>query len=260
MNELIFNSSVIVKICLFAIAALAIGLVAALIKISKLSRKNDDILELADTMRAELTQRRERIEKLTVEVAELKMRKVIDEEQSDGESAEAVGEEADAAADAGDGTGVDAESSELKVVLIAEDNAELCEAAANMLREAGFIAEIADNGKTAFEKFNDSEEGFYSLILMDLKMPKMNGAEAASLIRASARKDAASVPIVAMTANAFGDDLTAIEESGMNGHVSKPLDALGLIAAVREYIGKAAQKPETADDERGSKIVNLRAV
>jgi CheY-like chemotaxis protein len=82
----------------------------------------------------------------------------------------------------------------------------------------------AENGKTALEKFSASEVGHYDAVLMDVRMPEMDGLEAAAKIRALERADAKTVPIIAMTANAFDEDVQRSLQAGMNAHLSKPID------------------------------------
>ena len=80
------------------------------------------------------------------------------------------------------------------------------------------------NGQEAVELFKDSQEFEFDVILMDMQMPVLDGCEAARVIRRLRRKDAASVPIIAVTANAFAEDLAATSAAGMNAHISKPID------------------------------------
>ncbi|MSS62512.1 diguanylate cyclase domain-containing protein [Velocimicrobium porci] len=109
-------------------------------------------------------------------------------------------------------------------VLLAEDNEINIEIAAGILNMVGFEVEQAENGKEALEKFEQSSEFYYDVILMDIKMPVMDGWDTARRIRKMKRKDSKKVPIIAMTANAFDEDVKRSVESGMNGHLSKPID------------------------------------
>lgn len=111
-----------------------------------------------------------------------------------------------------------------KRVLLAEDLEFNAEIASEFFAEANIVTDIAKNGKEAVEIFNNSTVGYYSMIFMDIQMPVLDGYEAADRIRALPREDAGSVPIIAMTANAFIEDIKRSKEHGMNGHVSKPLD------------------------------------
>ncbi len=109
-------------------------------------------------------------------------------------------------------------------VLLVEDNEINREIAAALLEEMGFLLDTAENGKRAVEKVAASEPGYYGLILMDVQMPVMGGYEAARQIRSLADPALARLPIIAMTANAFSEDIREAEKAGMNGHIAKPLD------------------------------------
>ena len=91
------------------------------------------------------------------------------------------------------------------------------------------------NGREAVDAFAASEPGSFDVILMDVMMPVMDGLEASRTIRAMARPDAGAVPIFAMTANAFYDDIRRGREAGMNEHLTKPLEAQALLAAIARY-------------------------
>ena len=123
-----------------------------------------------------------------------------------------------------------------KRVLLAEDLEFNAEIASEFLAEAGLVTETACNGAEAVEKFGSSPEGYYSLIFMDIQMPVLDGYQAADKIRALDRTDAKTVPIVAMTANAFIEDVKTAKEHGMNGHVAKPLEVRELTAALKKWI------------------------
>lgn len=111
-----------------------------------------------------------------------------------------------------------------KRILLAEDDDLNVEIARTLLEAEGLTVETACDGSVAVEMFEASESGYYDAVLMDIRMPVMDGLEATKLIRQSGRKDAESVPIIAMTANAFDDDMKKSVECGMNGHLSKPID------------------------------------
>lgn len=111
-----------------------------------------------------------------------------------------------------------------KKVLIAEDNELNMEIAKIQLESMGFEIIMAYNGEEAVTKFINSEEGYFSAIFMDIMMPKKSGLEATKEIRKLKREDAKTIPIVAMTANAFADDVHKSIESGMNYHLSKPFE------------------------------------
>ena len=109
-------------------------------------------------------------------------------------------------------------------ILAAEDNEINAEIISELLEDEGVKCEIAHNGREALEKFTGSEKGYYDLILMDVQMPVMNGYEATRAIRASGHPEAKTIPILAMTANAFDDDVKMALDSGMNAHMAKPVD------------------------------------
>lgn len=111
-----------------------------------------------------------------------------------------------------------------KRILLAEDNELNREIAEEILKEAGFTVESAENGQQACEMLNNSKNGYYDLILMDIQMPIMDGYAAARAIRSSENPHIAEIPIIAMTANAFEEDRERAIEAGMNGHLPKPID------------------------------------
>ena len=123
-----------------------------------------------------------------------------------------------------------------KRVLLAEDNELNREIAIELLSMVGIVTDSAENGKEAVEKFQASPAGTYSAILMDVQMPVMDGHEATRLIRSLKHIQATSIPIIAMTANAFIEDITAAISSGMNEHISKPIDTQVLFAVLDKYI------------------------
>ena len=107
-----------------------------------------------------------------------------------------------------------------------------------MLEDGGAVVLKAWNGKEAIEIFEKSEPGEIDLIMMDIMMPVMGGLEATRKIRALDRPDAATIPIVAMTANAFSDDIRRSREAGMNEHLSKPLEMEKIIRTAARYCRK----------------------
>ena len=113
-------------------------------------------------------------------------------------------------------------------ILLAEDNELNQEIATAILGDAGFTTEIAGNGQIAVEMLKKSEPGYYKLILMDVRMPVMDGYEATKTIRKLENRQLASIPILAMTANAFEEDKQEALQSGMNGHLAKPIDVRAL--------------------------------
>ncbi len=123
-------------------------------------------------------------------------------------------------------------------ILLVEDNDLNMEIAQFLLESEGAEVTQAWNGREAVELFAASAPGTYDVILMDVMMPLMGGLEATRVIRAMKRADAATVPIFAMTANAFQDDIQRSRAAGMNEHLTKPLNAEKLIAMIARYCGK----------------------
>lgn len=120
--------------------------------------------------------------------------------------------------------------------LIVEDveiNAMFAEAIVEM---KGFAPEIASNGQEASEKLENSEDGYYSIVLMDIQMPVMNGYEATRRIRSSEREYLKNIPIIAMSANAFEEDVLKSLDAGMNDHIAKPVDIYRFSEIVDKYI------------------------
>ncbi len=109
-------------------------------------------------------------------------------------------------------------------ILLAEDVPINAEIVKMVLAMRDIKVDHAENGKTALEKFSESEVGHYDAVLMDVRMPEMDGLEAAARIRALERADAKTIPIIAMTANAFDEDVQRSLQAGMNAHLSKPID------------------------------------
>ncbi|BFK62470.1 hypothetical protein I260019D6_17790 [Dorea longicatena] len=122
--------------------------------------------------------------------------------------------------------------------LIAEDNELNLEIAKLMLEEKGICVECAADGKEAVAKFEESEQGHYDVIFMDIMMPYMNGWDATRKIRTLQRPDADKIPIIAMSANAFAEDIINSHISGMNWHLTKPVDADKMMTALKECIRK----------------------
>ncbi len=117
-------------------------------------------------------------------------------------------------------------------VLLVEDNKVNMEIAQKLLTFKGMTVEKAWNGEEAVEAFIHSEENHFDIILMDLQMPKLNGLEAAVQIRHSSHPNAKTVPIVAVSANAFTEDIARSLQAGMNDHISKPLDIATLYQTI----------------------------
>ena len=123
-----------------------------------------------------------------------------------------------------------------KHVLLCEDHPLNQEIALALLSEMGILTEVAEDGKIAVEKFSQKDIGFFDCILMDIRMPVMDGIEAARRIRALSRPDAGTVPIIAMTADAFAGDIERCGEAGMNGHIAKPVNPQKLNAVLKNHI------------------------
>ena len=120
-------------------------------------------------------------------------------------------------------------------ILLVEDNELNREIAVEFLAMTGAEIEEAVNGKQAVERMEASPPHYYDLILMDIQMPEMNGCEAAKRIRKLEREDSA-LPIIAMTANAFSDDIRMTKEAGMNEHISKPIDLPKLYQVLGRFL------------------------
>ena len=124
--------------------------------------------------------------------------------------------------------------------LLVEDNMINMEIAQMLLEQAGFLIETAENGKIALEMTAASEQGYYDVILMDIQMPVMDGYMATQAIRALPDPGLAAIPIIAMTANAFQEDIKKAEEVGMNGHIAKPLDVPNMKATLQHVLKRSA--------------------
>lgn len=124
--------------------------------------------------------------------------------------------------------------------LAAEDNEINAEILAEILEMEGADCEIVENGQLALERFRDAEKGEFDAILMDVQMPVLNGYEAARAIRALEREDAKSIPIIAMTANAFAEDEKEALDAGMDFHVAKPIDLELLKKVIKQCVQRNA--------------------
>ena len=118
-------------------------------------------------------------------------------------------------------------------ILLVDDNAINREIAQMILMELGFKVETAEDGKIALDKVAASAPGYYDGVLMDIQMPVMNGYESTKAIRSLADKKLAAVPIIAMTANAFAEDVQTARDVGMNGHIAKPINIPQMVATLR---------------------------
>lgn len=121
-------------------------------------------------------------------------------------------------------------------VLVAEDNDLNWEILYDLLSDIGMELERAENGKICLEMFEKAEPGYYETILMDIRMPVMNGYEATKAIRALSRPDAQSIPIIAMTADAFSEDIKNCLDCGMNAHTAKPVNLEELLSLLKKHI------------------------
>ena len=125
-----------------------------------------------------------------------------------------------------------------KKLLLVEDNELNREIALEILKEAGFVVDTAEDGAVAVQKIEQAAPGQYDLILMDIQMPNLDGYEATRQIRALPDAEKASIPIFAMTANAFEEDRQNALEAGMNGHIAKPLDVPHLLRVLADALKK----------------------
>ena len=124
-------------------------------------------------------------------------------------------------------------------ILLAEDNELNQEIAVEILNGAGFTTEVAENGQIALEMLKKSEPGYYQLVLMDVQMPVMNGYEAVREIRQLENGKLASIPVIAMTANAFEEDKQEALRNGMDGHIAKPINIEVLFDTLNKVLTKA---------------------
>lgn len=120
--------------------------------------------------------------------------------------------------------------------LVVEDNELNTEVVKFLLEKNGIIVDCVADGVQALKSFEKSSLGYYAMILMDILMPRMNGLEATRRIRTLQRKDASLIPIIAMSANAFSDDIMRGKMAGMNEYLAKPLDEEMLIRAIRKCL------------------------
>jgi len=123
-----------------------------------------------------------------------------------------------------------------KRLLLVDDNELNMEIAEELLLEAGFLVETAENGQISVEMVQNSEAGYYDAILMDIQMPVMDGYQASREIRSLENKDLAEIPIIALTANAFDEDKKEALANGMNAHIAKPLDVAVLYETLEKIL------------------------
>lgn len=123
-----------------------------------------------------------------------------------------------------------------KRALLVEDIELNMEIAKELLMQTGMLVETAENGRLAVEKLEATPEGYFDIVFMDIQMPEMNGYEATAAIRASEREDLRTVPILAMSADVFVDDIKHAQAVGMNGHVPKPIEIENLMNALEKWL------------------------
>ena len=121
-------------------------------------------------------------------------------------------------------------------ILLAEDNELNREVASELLSDSGIELDWAEDGQICLDKFQRSPEGYYDAILMDIRMPHMTGYEATRAIRGINHPDALSIPIIAMSADAFSDDIQHCLECGMNAHIAKPIDVMELTRLLKRFL------------------------
>ena len=122
-------------------------------------------------------------------------------------------------------------------VLLVEDNLLNAEIATEVLSATGLTIDLALDGIEAVDKMEEVADGYYDLIFMDIQMPRMNGYDATRAIRAMSREYCRQIPIVAMTANAFAEDVQSAKTVGMNAHIAKPLDLNILAKTLSRWLG-----------------------
>ena len=121
-------------------------------------------------------------------------------------------------------------------LLVVDDNAVNREIAMMILKQYGFETQMAQNGREALEILRSSEPGEFDGVLMDIQMPEMDGYEATEAIRCLEKKELADIPVIAMTANAFAEDVQAAKDAGMNAHIAKPFDLKQMLATLTEVL------------------------
>lgn len=127
-------------------------------------------------------------------------------------------------------------------ILAAEDNELNREIIIELLESSGALVDSARNGQQALDRYLNSSPGHYQLILMDVHMPEMDGLEATRAIRGSGRPDAATIPVIAMTADVFKEDIRKCKDAGMNAHIGKPLEIDKLYATLRRFLNNDQKK------------------
>ena len=147
-----------------------------------------------------------------------------------------------------------------KRILLVDDNELNREIASEILGMTRVMVEEAEDGRQALELFEKSERNYYDMILMDVQMPVMDGHQATKAIRKLKRPDAVSVPIIAMSANAFIEDVESSRMAGMNGHISKPVNIAKLLGIMEDYLGNRIKRSviEIVDEKGSSKAAPAR--
>lgn len=130
----------------------------------------------------------------------------------------------------------EAGSIEGKHILLVEDNELNMDISEVVLTDAGATVTKAVNGRQAVDLFRENPPGTFDMILMDVMMPAMNGYEATRCIRSLERADAGKIPIIAMTANAFAEDVKSAKQAGMDAHIAKPLDISKMLTVIAKYV------------------------
>ncbi|MEG2769550.1 MAG: ATP-binding protein, partial [Oscillospiraceae bacterium] len=123
-------------------------------------------------------------------------------------------------------------------ILMAEDHPLNTEIVQKLLEKRGFIVDTAENGKIAVDKFAKSEKNYYCAILMDVRMPEMDGLTATKKIRGLERADGKTIPIIAISANAFDEDIGKAKASGMTSYLAKPINSTQMFEVLAEYMYK----------------------
>ena len=129
-------------------------------------------------------------------------------------------------------------------LLLVEDNELNRDVARYLLQDEHALVETADNGERAVALFSNHPTGYYDAILMDMMMPVLDGCGAARKIRAMERADALSIPIIALTANAFSDDIRCCREAGMNAHIAKPMEIRAAVRKIRQFVPQKGIKEQ----------------
>lgn len=129
-------------------------------------------------------------------------------------------------------------------ILTAEDNELNREIIVELLENSGAVVDSAQNGKEALDYYLNNSPGYYRLILMDVNMPVMDGLEAVRAIRDSGREDAAMIPVIAMTADVFKEDINKCREAGMNAHIGKPVELDKLYGTLRRFLNNTGKSGE----------------